>query len=279
MAQWIDGNWKPLADAPPFANPHVRLAAATVDGKGNIWATHSSGVAMYDGKKWTDFKESLNSPNSVAVDANGDVWIAAYDGLRVLSNGAWKKPTIAGLAPPLRLREIRADTRGRLWATTSWGLAVIENGGARFQRIANSDIPGDDLRGLLVSGAGPKSLTVIADKPLGSLKGKIEGPDNTGLSGARVEICNARLSSMTSFKRNETPCTNQAPLSYDTKTGKDGSFLFEKVPPGEYSLVVEGGSGKWVLLTGSFTGGGAERIRVGAGKPTSVPTVTLKAKP
>ena len=32
-------------------------------------------------------------------------------------------------------------------------------------------------------------------------------------------------------------------------------------------------------MTGSFTGGGAERVRVGAGKPTSVPTVTLKAKP
>lgn len=277
LARYEGGEWKAIADLPPFPNEHVRFSDAAADRDGRLWMAHSGGLSMHDGKQWTTFKESLNGPSGIAVDGSGAVWIAVYDGIRSFSGGAWKKIQIGGMEPQVKARDLAFDGKGRMWIASSWGLGVVENNVGKFWRMANSDVPFDDMRTLVMAGKGPASLPKTQDKPSGGIKGKLEGEGNAGLADVRVEFCNVRLSRFTTFKSGDTPCSTQAPLTMTTRTAKDGTFNIEKVPPGDYSITLEREPGKWVLLTGSF-GVTAEFVRVAGGKVTSIPTITVKAK-
>ena len=277
LARYEGGEWKAIADLPPFPNEHVRFSDAAADRDGRLWMAHSGGLSMHDGKQWTTFKESLNGPSGIAVDGSGAVWIAVYDGIRSFSGGAWKKIQIGGMEPQVKARDFAFDGKGRMWIASSWGLGVVENNVGKFWRMANSDVPFDDMRTLVMAGKGPASLPKTQDKPSGGIKGKLEGEGNAGLADVRVEFCNVRLSRFTTFKSGDTPCSTQAPLTMTTRTAKDGTFNIEKVPPGDYSITLEREPGKWVLLTGSF-GVTAEFVRVAGGKVTSIPTITVKAK-
>lgn len=277
LARYEGGEWKPVADLPAMPNEHVRFVDATTDKEGRLWLVHSGGLSMHDGKAWTTHKENLIGPSGIAVDASGAVWIAVNDGIRSFAGGAWKKVLIGGMEAQIKPRDLAFDAKGRLWMATSWGLGVVENNVAKFWRMANADVPFDDMRTLIMAGKGPASLPATQDKPTGGIKGKLEGDGNTGLAAVRIEFCNVRLSRFTTFKAGDTPCSTQAPLTFTTRTGQDGTFNVEKVPPGDYSIVVEREAGKWVLLTGSI-GITSEFVRVASGKVTSIPTITVKPK-
>ncbi len=277
LARYDGGEWKPLAEAPSLPSEHVRFSDATVDKDGRIWLVHSGGLSVHDGTAWTSHKENLTGPAGIAVDSNGKAWIAVIDGLRVFSGGTWQKALIGGMEPQIKPRDLAFDGKGRLWMATSWGLGVVENNVGRFWRIANSDVPFDDMRTVVIAGAGPAALPPSQDKPTGGIKGKLEGDNNAGLDDVRVEFCNVRLSRFTTFRSGETPCSTQAPLTFTARTAKDGSFSVEKVPPGDYSIVVEREAGKWVLITGSI-GITSEFVRVASGKVTTIPTITVKPK-
>lgn len=277
LARYEGGEWKPVTDLPAFANEHIRFADAATDKEGKLWLVHSGGLSMHDGKAWTIHKENLIGPSGITVDGSGVVWIAVHDGVRTFSGGTWKKALIGGMEPQVKARDLAFDGKGRLWVATSWGLGVIENNVGKFWRMSNSDMPFDDMRTLIMAGKGPASLPSTQDKPTGGIKGKLEGDNNAGLDDVRIEFCNVRLSRFTTFKAGDTPCSTQAPLTFTTRTAKDGTFGVEKVPPGDYSIVVEREAGKWVLLTGSI-GITAEAVRVASGKVTAIPTITVKAK-
>lgn len=275
LARYEGGEWKPIAEQPPMPNPHTRFSDATTDKDGRLWLVHSGGIAVHDGKEWTSHKENLIGPAGIAVDGSGAAWIAVNDGIRVFAGGTWKKALIGGMEPQIKTRDLAFDAKGRLWLATSWGLGAAENNVAKFWRLANSDIPFDDMRTLIVAGKGPASLPSAQDKPTGGIKGKLEGENNTGVEDVRIEFCNVRLSRFTTFRAGATPCSTQAPLTFTTRTAKDGTFAVDKVPPGDYAIVVEREAGKWVLITGSI-GITAEFVRVNTGKVTSIPTITLK---
>ena len=277
LARYEGGEWKPIADLPTFPNEHVRFSDAAADRDGRLWMVHSGGLSMHDGKSWTAFKESLIGPSGITVDSTGAVWIAVHDGIRSFSGGAWKKVPIGGMDPQIKARDLAFDGKGRLWIASSWGLGVVENNVAKFWRMANSDVPFDDMRNLVMAGKGPANLPKVQDKPVGGIKGKLEGDGNEGLADVRVQFCNVRLSRFSTFKAGDTPCSTQAPLTLTTRTAKDGTFSVEQVPPGDYSITVEREAGKWVLLTGNF-GVTAEFVRVASGKVTSIPTITVKSK-
>jgi hypothetical protein len=277
LARYEGGEWKAIADLPAFPNEHIRFTDAVADKDGRLWLVHSSGLSMHDGKMWTVHKENLIGPAGIAVDGNGAVWIAVNDGIRTFTSGTWKKALIGGMEPQIKPRDLAFDGKGRLWMATSWGLGVVENNVGTFWRMSNSDVPFDDMRTLIMAGKGPASLPSAQDKPTGGIKGKLEGENNAGLEDVRVEFCNVRLSRFTTFKASDTPCSTQAPLTFTTRTAKDGTFSVEKVPPGDYSIVVERETGKWVLITGSI-GITAEFVRVASGKVTSIPTITVKVK-
>ncbi|MBX3502852.1 MAG: hypothetical protein KF889_25690 [Alphaproteobacteria bacterium] len=277
LARYEAGEWKAIADLPTFPNEHVRFTDAVADKDGRLWLVHSGGLSMYDGNGWTVHKENLIGPSGVAVDGTGRVWISVNDGIRTFSDGTWRKTPIGGMEPQIRSRDIAFDGKGRLWIASSWGLGAVENNVATFWRMANSDVPFDDMRTLVMAGKGPASLPSAQDKPTGGIKGKLEGDGNTGLADVRIEFCNVRLSRFSAFRAGQTPCSTQAPLTFTTRTAQDGTFGVEKVPPGDYSIVVEREAGKWVLLTGSI-GITAEFVRVASGKVTSIPTITVKAK-
>jgi ligand-binding sensor domain-containing protein len=277
LARYEGGEWQAITDPPTLPNAHTRFSHAAADRDGRLWMVHSGGISMHDGKLWTAFKENLNSPSGIAVDGRGAVWIAVNDGIRTFSGGAWKKVPVGGMEPQIKPRDLAFDGKGRLWIASSWGLGVVENNVAKFWRMTNSDVPFDDMRTLIMAGKGPANLPSTQDKPTGGIKGRIEGDGNTGLDDVRVEFCNVRLSTFSTFKAGETPCSTQAPLTITTRTAKDGTFNVERVPPGDYSVVVERAAGKWVLMIGNL-GVTAESVRVVSGKVTSVPTLTVKPK-
>ncbi|MGE3649586.1 MAG: hypothetical protein AB7G10_14690 [Reyranellaceae bacterium] len=277
LAHYEGGEWKPVAELPTLPNEHVRFSDATVDKDGRLWLVHSGGISVHDGKTWTTYKQNLIGPAGIAVDGSGVAWISVHDGIRTFSDGTWSKALIGGMEAQVKSRDLAIDGKGRLWIATSWGLGVVENKVGKFWRVANSDVPFDDMRSLVMVGKGPGVLPPVQDKPTGGIKGKLEGDDNAGLEDVRVEFCNVRLSRFTTFRTGQTPCSTQAPLTFSTRTAKDGTYNVDKVPPGDYSIVVERAPGKWVLITGSI-GITAEFVHVASGKVTSIPTITVKAK-
>jgi len=112
-----------------------------IDANGNKWFATTDGLMKFDGTNWTTFNTSnsslkFNTINDLAVDLNGNVWLAAgsedetgnettgrivkYDGTNWIyfnpfndNNGLNYVYTIA------------VDSTGKIWAGTSFGLTVF----------------------------------------------------------------------------------------------------------------------------------------------------------
>src|SRR5688572_2995745 len=71
--------------------PNNYLYAGAVCPDGQIVVAHISGVVLFDG---TTFKqipemESSSSPDGVACDADGGIWVAHFQGVSQYANGQW----------------------------------------------------------------------------------------------------------------------------------------------------------------------------------------------
>lgn len=247
--------------------------ALALDANGQPWAAHSGGVDRFENGVWSTIeKTEFSSPESLAVDARGQVWFGTIiDGVHVYNGSTW---TIYNRASNTVssdfVTSIAGDSGGRVWFGSTYGLTVFDGSNWQTYLMSNSGLGDNDLEFVVVTKDGP-SLPAPEDRPPGSLTGRLEEADGTPLADAAVEICVETLAS--SFS-GDTPCSDQ-PFFLSTKTGADGSFLIENVPAGFYVIVAETGDGDWAQLVDDF-GISSERTLIQAGQAYDVGTLTVE---
>ena len=272
IAMFENGTWTVFQEGQGF-NGSRFFNALALDANGRPWAAHSSGVDVFENGEWMSIEKSdFTSPESLAVDANGQVWFGTLsDGVSLFDGNTWAKHDRASEA--LRSNHvvsISADSGGRVWLGTSYGLSVFD--GAQWQTFLmnNSSLSDNDIEFVIVTKDGP-ALPAMEEKENGSLTGAIKKADGTSLADAAVEIC---VETIGSTFYGDTPCSDQ-PFVLSTQTNSNGEFSFENVPAGYYVIVADTGDGSWAQLTDEF-GITSERTLIQAGEQYDFGTLTLE---
>lgn len=272
VAMYENDTWTVYQEGQGF-NDSRFFNALALDVNGRPWAAHSGGVDVFENEAWTSIeKTDFSSPESLAVDARGQVWFGTIiDGVHMYNGSTW---TVNNRASNTVLsdfiRSIAADSGGRVWFGTTYGLSVTDGSNWQTYLMSNSGLGDNDVQFVVVTRDGP-SLPSPEDKPLGSLAGNLKRADGTPLADVTVEICVETLASTFS---GDTPCSDQ-PFFLSTKTNADGSFLIENVPAGYYVIVAETGDGDWAQLVDDF-GISSERTLIQAGEAYDVETLTVE---
>jgi hypothetical protein len=247
--------------------------ALALDAKGRPWVAHNAGVDVFENGAWTSIeKTDYNSPQSLGVDAKGQVWFGTVtDGVYLFDGSSWVQYDRASehLLSDY-VTAVKGDSSGRVWLGTSYGLTVFDGANWQTFLMSNSGLGDNDVNFILVSNDGP-ALPVIEEKAKGSLTGKLEKADGTPVADVTVEICVETLASTFS---GDTPCSDQ-PFFLTTKTNADGTFLIENVPAGYYVIVAETGPDSWAQLTDQF-GISSERTLIQAGEQVDIETLKLE---
>ena len=271
VAMFENGTWTVFQEGQGF-NGSRFFNALALDANGRPWAAHSSGVDVFENGAWTSIEKSdFTSPESLAVDAKGQVWFGTLsDGVYLFDGNTWAKHDRASEA--LRSNHvvsISADSGGRLWLGTSYGLSVFDGSQWQTFLMNNSSLGDNDVEFVIVTKDGP-ALPAMEEKENGSLTGTINKADGTPLADAAVEIC---VETIGSTFYGDTPCSDQ-PFVLSTRTNSTGEFSFENVPAGYYVIVAETDD-SWAQLTDEF-GITSERTLIQPSEQYDFGTLTLE---
>lgn len=271
VAMFANDTWTVYQEGQGF-NGSRFFNALTIDAKGRPWAAHSNGMDVFENGAWTSIeKTDYSSPESLAVDAKGQVWFGTLsDGAYLFDGSSWSHyDRAAEKLLSNHVASLSSDSSGRVWLGTTYGLTVFDGTNWQTFQMSNSGLGDNDIQFVVVTKDGP-ALPAVEDKAKGSLTGKIEKADGTPLADSAVEICVETLASTFS---GDTPCSDQ-PFFLSTKTDASGAFLIENVPAGYYVIVCETEAGKWAQLTDQF-GISSERTLIAAGEAHDIKTLTL----
>jgi len=271
VAMFENETWTVFQEGQGFGGSRFFNALA-VDAKGRPWAAHSAGLDVFENGAWTFIeKTDYSSPESLAVDARGQVWFGTLiDGAYLYNGNSWTHHDRAsGNVLSDDIASISADSSGRVWMGTSYGLTVFDGANWQTFLMSNSGLSDNDIEFVLVTNDGP-ALPALEEKAKGSLTGKLETESGAPVADAAVEICVETLASTFS---GDTPCSDQ-PFFLSTKTDANGVFLIENVPAGYYVIVAETGDGSWAQLTDQF-GISSEKTLIQAGEQYDIETLTL----
>lgn len=249
-----------------------------LDAKGFPWLAVSGGLLTLEDGKWTSYENGdLFSPDGIAIDTKGNVYVGSYsDGLFVFSDKGWDNYNRDNSEiSSNHVREVAVDGRGRVWVGTEYGLDVFDREDDTWTNyfMHNSDLVDNDISVLEVEGNGP-DLPEADETKTGNLAGVITNGSKPAANIA-VQVCTQFIGG--SFN-GETPC-EEDPFNRVSKTDKSGKFVFEELPIGHYGLVFKQPNGKWARLV-SDTGIGSERITVHEGETVDDISLDLsKVKP
>jgi ligand-binding sensor domain-containing protein len=113
--------------------PNNYLYAGAVCPDGQIAIAHISGVALFDGTTIKQISEIPNSssPEGIACEADGSIWVAHFQGVSRYANGQWTTYGSEKLASGESANELVYDVKvapdGKVWVVTSRSVALFEN--------------------------------------------------------------------------------------------------------------------------------------------------------
>ncbi len=119
------------------------IKTLTVDGIGNIWfGTLGYGVIKFDGTNWTTYTDNNsglinNTINSIAIDANNNVWIGTNGGVSVFNGTTWNSYTSSNGLVNNYINAISIDLQGDIWFGTLSG--VSEFNGTNWMNYTTSN--------------------------------------------------------------------------------------------------------------------------------------------
>src|SRR6185503_12320320 len=127
-----ESGWQTYTDEnSDLPNPYLYAGAICPDGQFAI--AHISGVVLFDG---TTFKqipemETVSSPEGIACDADGGIWVAHFQGVSHYAGGQWTTYGSDLLATGAAANELVYDVRvapdGTAWVLTSNSVASFAN--------------------------------------------------------------------------------------------------------------------------------------------------------
>ena len=272
VAMFENDAWTVFQEGQGFGESRFFNALA-LDANGRPWAAHSTGVDVFENGAWTSIEKSdFTSPESLAVDAKGQVWFGTLsDGIYAFDGNTWVHyDRVSEALRSNHVVSIAGDSGGRVWLGTSYGLSVFDGANWQTFLMSNSSLADNDIEFVLATKDGPV-LPALEEKETGSLTGTIKKADGSPLAEARVEICVDTIGSTLS---GDTPCADQ-PFFLSTQTDANGAFSFENIPTAYYVIVAETEDGRWAQLTDEF-GITSERTLIQAGEGYDFGTLTLE---
>ncbi|HET9906335.1 MAG TPA: hypothetical protein VFQ23_06830, partial [Anaerolineales bacterium] len=114
--------------------PNNYLYAGAVCPDGKLAIAHISGVALFDGTTFSLIPETdaFSTPDGIACTADGEVWVAHFQGVSQYANGQWTTHGADQLASGESANELIYDVEvapdGKVWVVTSRSVAMFENG-------------------------------------------------------------------------------------------------------------------------------------------------------
>jgi len=112
-------------------NPYLYAGAVCPDGQ--IAIVHINGVVLFDGSAFKQIPETdaISSPEGIACDSNGNIWVAHFQGVSRYSNGQWttfgSENLASGDSANELVYDVEAASDGKVWVVTSRSVAVFEN--------------------------------------------------------------------------------------------------------------------------------------------------------
>jgi hypothetical protein len=271
VASFANDTWTVYQEGQGFDESRF-FSALALDANSRPWAAHSTGVDVFENGEWMSFEAAdYNTPESIAVDANGRTWLGTISAGAYLFDGSTWTHYDRTSAGPLSnyVASLASDSSGRMWLGTTYGLTVFDGTNWQTYLMSNSGLGDNSIKFVVVTNDGP-ALPAVEEKENGSLTGTVEQADGTPLADARVEICVETIG--TTFY-GDTPCSNQ-PFFLTTTTDTEGAFLIENVPAGYYVIITETGTG-WARLVDDF-GISSERTLIQPGEEHDIGTLTLE---
>jgi hypothetical protein len=244
-----------------------------IDANGDPWVASPGGLFTYKGQTWENFYQpALPAPGSMTIDSRQNIWIGTLGGIFKFNGGGWDsiEARPKGLGSSAVV-EAKFDENGRLWAATAYGMAVFDGKNWITYRMDNSPLPDNLVTSLAVTSGGP-ALPAVVSKVAGRLSGRVLS-EGAPVNDKRIELCVEPLGTAYS---GETPCENQA-FHQLVKTDGLGDFTFRDVPPGRYQLAIEINKDNWTTYARE-TGEGNTAF-VPPGVYASLGTINVEPKP
>lgn len=113
--------------------PNKYLYAGAVCPDGQIAIAHINGVVLFDGKTFKQIPEmdGSTSPDAVACDTDGGVWVAHFQGVSHYAKGQWttygSDKLASGESANELVYDVEAAPDGKVWVVTSRSVAMFEN--------------------------------------------------------------------------------------------------------------------------------------------------------
>ena len=113
--------------------PNNYLYAGAVCPDGQIAVAHISGLVLFDGTTFEQLPEmdTASSPDGIACDADGGIWVAHFQGVSHYADGQWTTYGPENLASGESANELVYDVEvapdGKVWVVTSRSVASFEN--------------------------------------------------------------------------------------------------------------------------------------------------------
>ena len=123
--------WQIYTDETGLPNNYLYAGAVCPDGK--LAIAHIDGVVLFDGKAFQEIPATTNysSPEGIACDTDGGIWVAHFQGVSHYSNGQWttygSDKLASGASANELVYDVEAGPDGKVWVVTSRSVAMFEN--------------------------------------------------------------------------------------------------------------------------------------------------------
>jgi sugar lactone lactonase YvrE len=236
-----------------------------VDALGNVWVI-ASDLLNYNGTQWSTIKIPKGIAQSIEIDGGGRIWVGTTQGLFVFDpeTGNWVQSFGADSLSDDSVNDMQFDRQGRLWVVTDYGINIYDGATWSAYHMHTADLYENTADQIIVFGDGPQ-LPALLQKAPGSVGGRLFNPDGTPYTGWQVELCLNRVMFMFF---GPTPCNSQ-PFHIVTSVDTEGYFFFPDVPVGHYALMIQLDSDTWRSW---------DYFDVRSGEETSLGMITVEQK-
>jgi sugar lactone lactonase YvrE len=151
----LDGRWENYPAGKSAVTGAVESLA--LDAEGNVWVGASGGLLKHMPAGYFKRVTTADKVQALAIDQQGNAWLGTNKGLHVLTPEGYRRTyttSNSGLAAN-NVTSLALDRQGRAWAGTTKGLCLLDaDGNWAAYTRANSGLAGDFVTTLLVDQQG-----------------------------------------------------------------------------------------------------------------------------